>query len=116
MHKDRLNIDPNLLYLSNVRQRYDENKNKRELSLNINDRVDEKDSRKLWLLKIENERRLDLGLPIYPSYEALENSEEEELVDRNNIDLENDFLLIESTKIIGDFIDLNKKIILTKVN
>jgi len=116
LHKDRLNIDPNLLYLSNVRQRYDENKNKRELSLNINDRVDEKDSRKLWLLKIENERRLDLGLPIYPSYEALENSEEEELVDRNNIDLENDFLLIESTKIIGDFIDLNKKIILTKVN
>ena len=57
-----------------------------------------------------------MGLSKYPSYESLEDSKEEDLVDRNNIDLENDFLLIESTKIIGDFLDLNKKIILTKVN
>ena len=116
LHKKRLNIDPNLLYLGEVRKRYDDNKNKKELSLNINERINEKNLRKSWLLEIENKRRLGLGLKIYDSYEALKDSEDEELIDRNNIDLENDFLLIESTKIIGDYLDLNKKIVLTKVN
>ncbi len=88
----------------------------KELSLNINERIKEKDLRKLWLLEIENKRRSALGLAIYPSYQALEDSEDEELLDRNNIDLENDFLLIESTKIITDYLDLNKKIVLTEVN
>ena len=116
MFGKRLNIDPNLLYLGEVRKRYDDNKNKKELSLNITKRINEKNLRKSWLLEIENKRRLGLGLKIYDSYEALKDSEDEELIDRNNIDLENDFLLIESTKIIGDYLDLNKKIVLTKVN
>ena len=68
------------------------------------------------MLEIENKRRSGLGLAIYSSYQALEDSEDEELLDRNNIDLENDFLLIESTKIITDYLDLNKKIVLTEVN
>ena len=116
LHEERLNRDPNLIYLSQVRKRYDNNKDRKELSLNINERIKEKDLRKLWLLEIENKRRSGLGLAIYSSYQALEDSEDEELLDRNNIDLENDFLLIESTKIITDYLDLNKKIILTEVN
>ena len=110
----RLNDEPNLNYLQKVRNRYNLNKNKKQISLNIDNRLIQKDLRKDWLLEIENERRQGNGLNIFGSYEELKDFNDN---DSNGdlIDLKNDFELIESTKIINDYLNLNKKTMLSSV-
>ena len=110
----RLNDEPNLNYLQKVRNRYNLNKNKKQISLNIDNRLIQKDLRKDWLLEIENERRQGNGLNIFGSYEELKDFNDN---DSNSdlIDLKNDFELIESTKIINDYLNLNKKTMLSSV-
>ncbi len=111
----RLSEEPNLNYLKKVRDRYDLNKNKKKLSLNLEDRKTQKELRKDWLLSIENERRLKVGLEEFISYKEMEDFKESETSIENNINLIDDYQLIESTNIINDFIDLEKEIILSSV-
>ena len=111
----RLSEDPNLNYLKKVRDRYDLNKNKKKLSLNLEDRKTQKELRKDWLLSIENERRLRVGLEEFISYKEMEDFNESDTSIENNINLIDDYQLIESTNIINDFIDLEKEIILSSV-
>ena len=111
----RLSEDPNLNYLKKVRDRYDLNKNKKKLSLNLEDRKIQKELRKDWLLSIENERRLKVGLEEFISYKEMEDFNESDTSIENNINLIDDYQLIESTNIINDFIDLEKEIILSSV-
>ena len=82
--------------------------------MNIDNRLIQKDLRKDWLLEIENERRQGNGLNIFGSYEELKDFNDN---DSNGdlIDLKNDFELIESTKIINDYLNLNKKTMLSSV-
>ena len=112
----RLKEEPNLNYLKKIRARYDLNKNKKILSLNIQDRKIQKELRKNWLLDIENERRIAVGDEIFMSYEDMEDfNDNEDNINSNSINLINDYQLIESTNIINDFINLenfeNKKIV-----
>ena len=110
----RLNDEPYLNYLKQVRERYDLNKNKKLITLNIENRETQKELRKDWLLEIENERREANGLNIFASYKEMEDSnEDEEDINENLIDLKNDYQLLESTKIINDFINLSKKTMLS---
>ena len=111
----RLSEEPNLNYLKKVRDRYDLNKNKMKLSLNLEDRKTQKELRKDWLLSIENERRLKVGLEEFISYKEMEDFNESDTSIENNINLIDDYQLIESTNIINDFIDLEKEIILSSV-
>ena len=111
----RLSEEPNLNYLKKVRDRYDLNKNKKKLSLNLEDRKTQKELRKDWLLSIENERRLKVGLEEFISYKEMEDFNESDTCIENNINLIDDYQLIESTNIINDFIDLEKEIILSSV-
>ena len=111
----RLSEEPNLNYLKKVRDRYDLNKNKKKLSLNLEDRKTQKELRKDWLLSIENERRLKVGLEEFISYKEMEDFNESDTSIENNINLIDDYQLIESTNIINDFIDLKKEIILSSV-
>ena len=111
----RLSEEPNLNYLKKVRDRYDLNKNKKKLSLNLEDRKTQKELRKDWLLSIENERRLKVGLEEFISYKEMENFNESDTSIENNINLIDDYQLIESTNIINDFINLEKEIILSSV-
>ena len=111
----RLSEEPNLNYLKKVRDRYDLNKNKKKLSLNLEDRKTQKELRKDWLLSIENERRLKVGLEEFISYKEMEDFNESDNSIENNINLIDDYQLIESTNIINDFIDLEKEIILSSV-
>ena len=111
----RLSEEPNLNYLKKVRDRYDLNKNKKKLSLNLEDRKIQKELRKDWLLSIENERRLKVGLEEFISYKEMEDSNESDTSIENNINLIDDYQLIESTNIINDFIDFEKDIILSSV-
>ena len=111
----RLSEEPNLNYLKKVRDRYYLNKNKKKLSLNLEDRKTQKELRKDWLLSIENERRLKVGLEEFISYKEMEDFNESDTTIENNINLIDDYQLIESTNIINDFIDLEKEIILSSV-
>ena len=111
----RLSEEPNLNYLKKVRDRYDLNKNKKKLSLNLEDRKIQKELRKDWILSIENERRLKVGLEEFISYKEMEDFNESDTSIENNINLIDDYQLIESTNIINDFIDLEKEIILSLV-
>ncbi len=112
----RLKEEPNLNYLKKIKARYDLNKNKKILSLNIEDRKIQKELRKNWLLKIENERRIAVGDEVFMSYKEMEDfNDNEDNINSNSINLTNDYQLIESTNIINDFVKLenfeNKKII-----
>ena len=118
LHKDRLTYEPNLNYLKDVRKRYDLNKDKKILSLKIQDRKNQKILRKNWLLEVENRRRNSLGFDEFASYEDLEsfNKENGDEVSANRIDFENDFQLIESAKIVNDYLGLKQEKIITMVN
>ncbi len=116
-HESRLNFEPNLNYLQKVRNRYDLNKNKKLLSLNINKRTMQKELRKSWLLEIENERRSEIGLDVFNSFEEMENFKDDtDSLEQNSINLEDDYLLIESTKIINDFLNFSKKKMLSSMD
>ena len=118
LHETRLAYEPNLNYLKEVRKRYDLNKDKKFLSLKIQDRDNQKNLRKNWLLEIENKRRSSLGFDTFASYEDLENfnKENDGITDANRIDFENDYQLIESAKIVNDYLDLAQEKIITMVN
>ena len=115
LYSQRLNSSPNLKYLGEIRDRYYLNKDKKLLSLNLDTRKLEKDARKNWLLQIENKRRESLGLEIFGTYEDLEESNKKNENTNNDIDYERDYLLIESTNIINDYLNLNK-LLISKVN
>ena len=105
----RLSDEPNLNYLKKIRNRYDLNKNKKLLSLNIEARKIQRKLRRNWLLEIENERRLAIGLNAFMSYDELEKSNEDESdINNNSINLEDDYQLIETTNIMNDYLNLSK--------
>ena len=112
----RLSDEPNLNYLKKVRNRYDLNKNKKLLSLNINNRKTQKELRRDWLLEIENERRSGLGLNVFLTYSEMEEfNDNDDNFNNNIINLKNDYQLIESTNIINDFLNIENKNILSLV-
>lgn len=115
LYSKRLDTSPNLKYLSEVRERYYLNKDKKLLSLNLDTRKLEKNARKDWLLQIENNRRKDLGLNTFLTYEDFNESNKKNENANNDIDFERDYLLIESTNIINDYLNLNKKLLISKV-
>ena len=107
LYLERLAEEPNLAYLEKVRQRYDLNKNKKVLSLNFDIRVTEKSIRNEWLF--------ELDLETFETYaDLLEENKNDSPSDEDSINIEEDFLLIEVTNIVTDF--LNLKFILSKVD
>lgn len=115
-HLNRLDQSPNLEYIQNLRTRYDLAKNKKELSLNINNRKLEKEERKDWILSNENNRRENLDLEVFVDYSAMEEFDKQKKEEDIDIDLENDYLLEEATNIIADYIYLNQNLIISKLN
>ena len=113
-HTDRLSSDPNMQYILKVRQKYDQRKNKKELSLNINERKNDKLDRRSWILNAENVRRSLLNFDIFDTYDDLETFREE--IDSDEISLENDFLLNESKNIIVDYLKFSSQLIAVNQN
>ena len=101
---DRLENDPNLNYLQLIRNRYDLNKNKKFLSLNIKERETQKTLNRAWMLETENNRRSLLGLSLFSDYEEYEASNKSNGQDR--INLKKDFMLQETVNIAKDYINL----------
>ena len=83
------------------------------LSLNFEERKIQKELRKSWLLEIENNRRVAIGLETFKSFKEMEDYNDSENDFSNSIDLESDYQLIESTNIMKDFLEFETSIILT---
>ena len=90
-------------------------KNKKELSLNIDNRKKEKAERKDWIFDIENTRRENVGLTRFETYSDMEDFNKEKDEEDLDIDMDSDYLLQETANIIADYIYLNNKILITKL-
>jgi len=117
-HLIRANQSPNLQYILDVRERYEIQKNKEVISLNLINRKVEKEERQSWALGIENKRRASLNLEIFSSYKAMEDfNDAKETQDGEkefDIDLDNDYLLNEGTQILSDYTIYNRNSYLSK--
>ena len=117
-HLLRVKKNPNLQYILSIRKRYEEQKNKDVVSLNIENRKLEKEERQIWALDIENKRRSSLDLEIFTSFQAMEDynelkKEEDGII---KINLDDDYILNEGTQILTDFTIFNQSIYLTKAS
>jgi len=117
-HLSRVNQNPNLQYILDIRKRYEIQKNKEVISLNIANRRAEKEERQLWALDTENKRRASLNLETFSSYKAMEDFNDAKETLKNNkdpeIDIENDYLLNEGAEILSDYTIFNQNIYLSK--
>ncbi len=102
LHVQRRANNPNLRYLADIRERYNQQKNKKRLSLNIEQRKLEKNNRQQWALEAENTRRKDQALDIFKNYEDYKKFNEDRDVEKINLD--DDYLLEEASNIMRDFI------------
>ena len=117
-HLSRVNQNPNLQYILDIRKRYEIQKNKEVISLNIANRRAEKEERQSWALDIENKRRASLNLETFSSYKAMEDFNDDKETLKNNkdseIDIDNDYLLNEGAEILSDYTIFNQNIYLSK--
>jgi carboxyl-terminal processing protease len=106
-HLIRVSQSPNLQYILDIRKRYETQKNKEVISLNLTNRRIEKEERQLWALNTENKRRASLNLEIFDSYKAMEdyNDAKENEDDEKDfaIDIDDDYLLDEGAQILSDY-------------
>jgi carboxyl-terminal processing protease len=114
-HEKRMLESPNLQYILNIRKRYDEQQEKRSISINLDTRRAEKIDRQLWVLATENQRRSAQNLETFKTFESLEefNKNKEEGLDID-IDLKNDYLLNEGMLILSDYLYLNTNLLLSE--
>jgi len=119
-HLTRVNQSPNLQYILDVRKRYEIQRNKEEISLNLTNRRIEKEERQSWALETENKRRASLNLETFSSFEAMKDfndaKETEEGEMDSTIDVDNDYLLNEGMQILSDYTIFNQKIYLSKAS
>ena len=106
-HLQRLASSPDLQYLLDIRTRYDEQKERKTLSLNADIRKAEKIDRQQWALKIENKRRSAKALETFNSYDDLKKFNEDQDESDIGIDIQSDYLLNEGTLILSDYIYLD---------
>ncbi len=117
-HNIRLKQNPNLQYILDIRERYEMQKDKDTISLNIATRRNEKLDRQTWALQVENKRRASLNLEIFTSFEEMEDyndkRDEKKKNSKLDFDIENGYLLDEGTQILSDYMLFNKNIYLSK--
>jgi carboxyl-terminal processing protease len=117
-HLMRVSQSPNLQYILDLRKRYEIQKNKEVISLNLATRRTEKEERQLWALDIENKRRTSLNLEIFDSYKAMKDfNDSKETTDYKKdieIDIADDYLLNEGAQILSDYMLFNQNIYLSK--
>ena len=93
-------MDPNLTYISSFRKTLEDEQDIKFLSLNIEKRKLEKEAREAKYLELENTRRKSLELEIFESYEDLLKYRKD--LDEV-IDIQNDLLLNEASKITAEY-------------
>ena len=118
-HLTRVDQNPNLQYILDIRKRYEIQKNKEVISLNLINRRVEKEERQAWALDIENKRRASLNLKTFISYKAMQDYNDAKETENGRrdyeIDVDNDYLLNEGMQILSDYAIFNQNIYLSKV-
>jgi carboxyl-terminal processing protease len=115
-HERRMLESPDLQYILNIRKRYDEQQEKKSISINIDTRRAEKIDRQLWALATENQRRAAQNLEIFKTFKGLEEfnkDKAEEDIDID-IDIQNDYLLNEGMLILSDYLYLNTNLLFSE--
>jgi carboxyl-terminal processing protease len=117
-HLKRVDQSPNLQYILDLRKRYEIQKNKEIISLNLTNRKMEKEERQSWALDIENKRRASLNIETFSSFKEMEDyndAKEAEGSEKDpEIDVDNDYLLNEGMQILSDYTIFNQNILLSK--
>ena len=113
-HEKRILESPDLQYILNIRKRYDEQKEKTSISINLDARRAEKINRQLWVLGTENQRRTAKNLETFETFESLEEFNKNKQDTDLDIDLENDYLLNEGMLILSDYLYLNTNLLLSE--
>jgi carboxyl-terminal processing protease len=115
-HEKRLISSPDLQYILNIRKRYNEQQDKKSISINIDKRRAEKLNRQLWLLVTENQRRAAQNIETFKTFDDLEEfNKDKEDNDRDvDIDPKNDYLLNEGMLILSDYLYLNTNLLLSE--
>ena len=113
-HEKRMLESPDLQYILNIRERYDEQQEKTSISINLDTRRTEKIDRQLWALATENQRRAAKNLETFETFESLEEFKKDREDNDLDIDLENDYLLNEGMLILSDYLYLNTNLLLSE--
>jgi len=115
-HESRMLESPDLQYILNIRKRYDEQQEKKSISINLDTRRAEKIDRQVWALATENQRRAAQNLEIFKTFEGLEefNKNKEDTNVDIDIDLQNDYLLNEGMLILSDYLYLNTNLLFSE--
>jgi carboxyl-terminal processing protease len=117
-HQERMKTDPDLVSLKQQAALYEELNNKKVISLRLATRQQEQRQIEQRTLEIENQKRKAKGQPIYADYAEYKAKELKKDKDgddappeprKTELEPEKDPYLVESGKIMGDFIAQLKK-------
>jgi len=109
-HTARNRVSQDYLYLLERRERNEEMRQKKELSLSVSIRRKERDEAEKWLLQLENKLRLSKGQPLL---EKISDMEDEKVIgaSHGNDESKDDPLLDEAGEVLIDFINLGRDIV-----
>ncbi|MET0357461.1 MAG: carboxy terminal-processing peptidase [Cellvibrio sp.] len=119
-HEERMKTDPDFVYLTKQAAFYDELNSKKIFSLKLATRQQEQQKIEQRTLEIENQKRKAKGEAVYATfadYKAKETKKEEDEAaepKKKDLEPEKDPYLVETGKILGDFIVQTKKQIAQK--
>lgn len=114
-HDERVKTDPEFVYVQQQAALYDELNNKKTVSLKLATRQQEQKLIEQRTLDIENQKRKAKGEPVYANYadykakELKKEEDESAETKKKDREPEKDPYLVETGKILGDFILQNKK-------
>ena len=114
-HQERMKTDPDFIFLKQQASLFEELNNKKSVSLRLATRQQEQQKIEQRTLDMENQKRKAKGQPVYANYAAYKVKElknDEDAPDepkKKELEPEKDPYLIESGRIMGDFIQQIKK-------
>lgn len=114
-HQERMKIDPDFVYLKQQAALYEELNSKKTVSLKLAVRQQEQKQIEQRTLDIENQKRKAKGETVYANYaeykakELKKDDEESAAPKKKEFEPEKDPYLVETGKILGDFILQTKK-------
>jgi carboxyl-terminal processing protease len=121
-HEERMKTDPDFVYLKKQAAFYDELNNKKVVSLKLATRQQEQQQIEQRTLDIENQKRKAKGEAVYANYadykakETKKDEDEAAEPKKKDLEPEKDPYLVETGKILGDFILQSKKQVAQKAN
>ena len=114
-HNERVKADPELVYVQQQAAFYDELNSKKTVSLKLTTRQQEQKLIEQRTLDIENQKRKAKGEPVYENYadykakELKKDEDESAEPKKKDLEPEKDPYLVETGKILGDFMLQTKK-------